>query len=365
MKEICIDTRMAFNSGIGTYIRNIVSILKDGPFKIRLITHVDVVKKWPALSSSFDLIMTAAPIYSIAEQMALPFLVPRCDLFWSPHYNTPLLQLRAKKRVTTIHDVYHLAFGHTLSFPKRAYAQAVMNRAVKVSDHILTDSYFSKSEIIKYTHTPEDKISVVHLGVDGSFFCPKEAGSLEPIREKYQLPQKYFLFVSNLAPQKNIDRLLLAWKLLFQNFPDWKLVLVGKKVKADTWQFILDQNPSLQKQVLLLGQVDNQDLPRLYQLASGAIHPSFYEGFGLTPLEAMSCGCPVVVSKAASLPEVCGDSAIYVDPYHVEDIAEGMRKVMEDQTLCLKLKEKGLQRSRDFTWKKTAEKHIEILERLA
>jgi len=259
MKEICIDARMAFHSGIGTYIRNIIPMLKNGPFKLRLIVNAEVVKKWPELST-FDLILARAPIYSLAEQVTLPFLVPRCDLFWSPHYNTPVMPLRARKRVVTIHDVYHLAFGQTLSLPKRLYAQTVIKRAAKISDHILTDSKFSKDEIMKYTGTKKEKISAVHLGVDSSFFCPtQEEGFLQQLREKYQLPKKYFLFVSNLAPQKNIGRLLQAWDILIKKFPDWKLVLVGKKVKVDAWEFILDQNSLLKSRVLFLGQVDNRD----------------------------------------------------------------------------------------------------------
>jgi len=366
MKEICLDARMAFHSGIGTYLRNIIPLLQNGPFKVRLIVSTEIVKKWPEITSSFDLILSSASIYSIAEQVIVPLLVPRCDLFWSPHYNTPLIPVRARKRVTTIHDVYHLAYSKDLSWPKRAYANAVMKNAVKISDHILTNSKFSKDEIMKYTGIDENKITAIHLGVDSSFFRPMQEGaSQELVRKKYPLPQKYFLFVSNLAPQKNIGRLLLAWNILARDFPDWKLILVGRKAQAYAWEDILDQIPFLKNRVVLLGQVDNQDLPALYQLASGTVHPSFYEGFGLTPLEAMSCGCPVVVSKAASLPEVCGDSAVYVDPYDEQDIADGIRKIIEDQNIGLQLKEKGLKRSQKFTWKKTAEKHIEILDRLA
>ena len=98
MKELCIDVRMAFNSGIGTYIRNIVSMLKSGPFKLTVDCQFrEVVQKWPDLAS-LDLILTSAPIYSVAEQVMFPFLVPRCDLFWSPHYNTPLMPLRCEKK---------------------------------------------------------------------------------------------------------------------------------------------------------------------------------------------------------------------------------------------------------------------------
>jgi len=365
MKEICIDVRMAFNSGIGTYVRNIVSLLKSGPFNIKLIATAEIIKKWPALAS-FDLILTSAPLYSIQEQIQFPFLVPSCDLFWTPHYNIPLFPIRAKKRITTIHDVYHLAYGKILSLPKRLYAKAVIKGAATISDHIITDSTFSKEEIIKYTNTSQNKITVISLGVDKGLFSAKaEPVLLEQIRAKYQLPDRYFLFVSTLAPHKNVDRLLRAWNILAKNYPDWKLVLVGKHVKNQSWQSVIDQNSLLQQQVMFLQQVDNEDLPILYQLAYGAIHPSLYEGFGLPPLEAMSSGCPVVVSKIASLPEVCGDSAVYVDPYDAADMAAGMQKMIEDQSLYHELKAKGLQRSANFTWEKTAAKHIEILEKFA
>src|SRR5690349_8243231 len=125
MKEVCIDVRMAMSSGIGTYIRNLLSRLKEGPFQLRLIANPDTIERWPLLSS-FDLLLTRAPIYSIEEQVKFPFLIPYCDLFWSPHYNIPLLPIRAKKRMVTIHDVCHLARGDLLPFYKRIYAKAVI-----------------------------------------------------------------------------------------------------------------------------------------------------------------------------------------------------------------------------------------------
>jgi len=360
MKEICIDVRMALNSGIGTYIRNIVSRLLKGPFNLKLIAHQELIQKWPALSS-FNVLLTSAPLYSVQEQIALPLLVPKCDLFWTPHFNIPLAGVRANKRMITLHDVYHLAFGENLSWPKRLYAKTVISRAVKISDHILTVSHFSKREILKYTRCLPDKISVVHLGVDASLFSEADPGRLQM---KYQLPEHYFIFVSTLAPHKNIDRLLKAWNILMRELPDWKLIVVGKKVKVNTWQPVLEQYPSLKQQVVFLEHVDNQDLPALYRFADAAVHPSLYEGFGLTPLEAMSCGCPTIVSNAASIPEVCGDSTLYVDPYDIHDIAAGMRKIAQNPALRADLKEKGLKRSQLFTWDKTVQDHIEILERL-
>jgi glycosyltransferase involved in cell wall biosynthesis len=351
---------MALCSGIGTYIRKIVSLLKSEPFKLQLVTSREVVEKWPDLKH-FDLILTSAPVYSIQEQVAFPRIVPQCDLFWTPHYSTPFFSLRAKKRLVTIHDVYHLAFGKTLRLHQQFYAKVMMRRAVNISDHILTISQFSKEEIIKYTKAPQEKISVIHLGVDRSQFTSEPNAILQSeIRKKYGLPQNYFIFVSNLSPHKNIQRLLSAWNLLMKEFPDWGLVLVGKKGKA-----VFDQNLLNKRGVFLLGQVCDQDLSVLYQLAYAAIHPSLYEGFGLTPLEALSSGCPVVVSKAASLPEVCGDAALYIDPYDIQDIVAGMRRMIQDRILYSQLKERGLERSRNFTWEKTVSEHVKILNQLA
>jgi glycosyltransferase involved in cell wall biosynthesis len=358
MKELCIDVRMAFRAGIGTYIRNIIPPLANF-FKLRLITDEESISKWPFLNQC-DLILTSAPIYSIEEQIKFPFLVPPCDLFWTPHYNTPFSPLKSKKRVVTIHDVYHLAFAKTLTFSQRLYSKLMINRAVNISDHIFTISQFSKDEMIKYTGCSAEKISIIPLGVDASHFSEKETSA--PVREKYQLPANYFLFVSTLAPHKNVERLIAAWNILLEKFPSWKLVLVGKPGKESPQT--LQDRPALQKSVLFLGQVDDQDLPAIYRHAYATVHPSLYEGFGLSPLEAMSSGCPVIVSKAASLPEVCGDSALYVDPYDVHDIASTMEKIIQDPLLHAELRAKGLSRCRSFVWSNAVEKYANILERL-
>lgn len=344
-------------SGIGTYIRNLLPRLKNGPFKLKVILNSSDLEKWKE-ASSFELILTETPIYSVQEQLKLPFLIPSCDLFWSPHFNVPLGMIRAKKRLTTIHDVYFLAYSHVLPMLKKIYSKAVINRAAKIADQIVTDSYFSQDEIVKYTSIYKNKIEVIHLGVDRTHFYPHEHP--ERIRKKYQLPERFFLFVSNLAPHKNIQGLVRALSFL----KDEKVVFVGKQTQKGSLEKIVKITPSLMSRLIFLGHVDQEDLPLMYQLASATIHPSLYEGFGFTPLEAMSCGCPVVVSKIASLPEICGESAVYVDPNDPEDIARGMQKIGSDRALCQMLKTQGLERSRLFDWDKTAERYLELLGRL-
>jgi glycosyltransferase involved in cell wall biosynthesis len=365
MKQICIDARMIMNSGIGTYLKNLIPRIKEGPFSLKIIAHPSCLESWAPLSS-YDLILCSAPIYSIQEQLKLPLLIPSCDLFWSPHFNIPLLPIKATKRLVTIHDVYYLAFIRTLSLLRRSYAKVVYGKAVSLSDKIITDSHFSSSELQTLAKAKKEKIEVIHLGVDQSrFSVGQEESVLEQVRTTYALGEKFILFVSNLTQHKNLTGLLRAFRyLLDHGFQEYRLVVVGKKLKEDGSSQILEKDPFLAKHVSFLGIVEEGHLPLLYKLATVSIMPSFYEGFGLPPLEAMSSGCPVVVSKAASLPEVCGDSAEYVDPQDYKDIARGLAKVLTDPTLRKELKDKGLQRSQQFTWEKTAEKHIQILEEM-
>ena len=362
MKKICIDARMINHSGIGTYIRNILVRLQKSPYQISLIVDPASQYEFP---KSFDLILLSTPIYSIKEQLQLPFLIPSCDLFWSPHYNIPLGPIRAKKRLVTIYDVNHLVFIEQLSFLQKIYAKKMIQQAVTRSDHIFTISHFSAQEIVKYTSILSDKITPIHLGVDRAHFFPRnDPNLLDQIKKKYRLPDQFILFVSNLAPHKNVQGLLLAWEQLMKDIPGWKLVFVGKKTKNSDWQLLVDQNPILAQNVLFLGQVDYEDLPLIYESAHATVLPSFYEGFGLTPLEAMSCGCPVVVSRAASLPEIFEDDAIYVDPYSPTDIANGLKTMISNVDLHRMMKFTGLERSLRYNWEKTVDQHLAIIKEL-
>ncbi|MBX7066582.1 MAG: glycosyltransferase family 4 protein [Parachlamydiales bacterium] len=315
MIDLCIDARMAFSSGIGTYIREIVPLLNEHFRVVLLVDQLD--REW---CKGFDQILFNSPIYSIQEQLKYPFKVPKCDLFWSPHYNVPLLPIRAKKRIVTIHDACHLVFG---SFVEKTYARYVMKNALR-ADKVITVSYFSKQEIERFFEFGD--LTVIPIGVNTKRFHPKEAS--EAVRQKYQLPEKFVLFVGSRKAHKNLERL--------------------KKVKD-----LVAVGPGIRR-------VDDEDLPVLYSMAEVFVFPSLYEGFGLPPLEAMSCGCPTAVSKAASIPEVCGDASVYFDPMNVEEIMQAIEKAKKREFV-----EKGLERVKRFDWKKTAEKHMRLFEEVA
>jgi glycosyltransferase involved in cell wall biosynthesis len=331
MIELCIDVRMAFSSGIGTYIRETVPFFLNSPFKVTLLVH-QPNHPW---CKGFEQIVFDTPIYSVSEQVQYPLKIPRCDLFWSPHYNVPLLPIRAKKRVATFHDVCHLVFG---SKTEKMYAKWVMRRALRRSDQLITVSEFSKSEIEKFIGN--GKLEVISIGVNSKRFIRKSYSN--EVRKKYQLPERFVLFVGNQKPHKNLKGLSRAFNKL--KIPNLKLVLVGKGTQR--------------------GIVDDEDLATLYSMAEAFVFPSFYEGFGLPPLEAMSCGCPTAVSKAASMPEVCGNASLYFDPSNDDEIAEAISKIVGHSETREVLIERGFERIKHFDWQKCAERHISLFEKV-
>jgi len=361
-KEVCIDARMLLLGGIGTYIRNLLPGL-NAAFQLKLIVHPDIVEKEKWLQG-YDLIFSSAGIYSIREQIELPMRIPHVDLFFSPHYNIPLAPIRAKRRVVTIHDVFHLAFGSHLQWHERIYAKRIIQQAVGRSHAIITDSAFSASEICKYTHIVADQIIPIHLAVDRNLFQPiVHKDRIAEIVQKFRLPKRYFLFVGNLKPHKNLSNLLLALK---EN-SDWELVIVGKghgMKNVDSGIAAYEKLPELHGKVHWHPTVPNDALSVIYQHAEALILPSYYEGFGLPPLEAMSCGCPVIVSNAASLPEVCSSAALYVAPEKPASIASAMKKLTENPELKQKLVQEGYTNLTRFDWGKTVEKHIELFEKV-
>jgi glycosyltransferase involved in cell wall biosynthesis len=370
--HITIDARMLNASGIGTYIRNILPqiIFSFPDAGINLLGNQSALRKLSSANNSNVMLTDAvSPVYSLTEQIELFRKTPgQVSLFWSPHYNIPLF-IRAKKRLVTIHDVNHLVFLDRLNLQQKIYAKFMMNLAVKFSDTIITVSDFSKSEIAKRTKVDEEKITVIHNGINTELFKPLDNHQSVDTKDKFGLPDKFILFVGNVKPHKNLRRLLTAYEVVYnRGLEDHYLVIAGEKegfITGDQEIFsVVHNNQDLKERVRFSGYVDNADLPVLYNAASVFVFPSLYEGFGLPPLEAMACGCPTVVSNAASLPEVCGDAAYYVDPHDTESISEGMYKILTDNSLRQHLIKKGLERAKLFSWKKSGGDHITVFEEI-
>lgn len=337
--KVCVDVRMLFSSGIGTYLQNLIPRLEEA-FALTLLIRKGM-EKWVNEKTNSSFLILDAPIYTVQEQVIYPFKVPPSDLFWSPHYNVPLFSVLAKKRVVTIHDVCHLAAPQFFPKWKVYMASFLLKEAVRKSDLVLTVSEFSKKEILKFLPLAEKKIEVVTNGVKKG-----EAGFLK--KEELEMDKPFVLYVGNNKPHKNVQRLLQAFIQLPSNY---ELILVSPEKS-----FPVINHP----RVKYLFNVSEERLCLLYKKAKLLMLPSLYEGFGLTPLEAMSFGCPVVASFAASIPEVCGEAAYYVDPYDVRSIYLGMKKVLENSALSEQLVKAGYAREKEFSWDKTADRLIEL-----
>jgi glycosyltransferase len=357
---LVIDFRMHKASGIGTYIKSILPFLVE-KFEVILLGSRAEIQDY-AWSKSVKILECKSKIYSIKEQLELPLTIPECDIFWSPHFNIPILPIRAKFRVVTIHDVFHLAFYDTLNFMQKIYAKMIFNQALSRSDMVLSVSNFSRSEILKYAKTDKNIFVVPNAIDERRFNCHCDSNALETVARDYSLPKDFVLFVGNVKPHKNLKNLLFALEKTNLN-----LVIVGKKdgfITGDSVIAEIIRTKNLSNRIFFTGYVKDADIGAIYNLAKLFVFPSLYEGFGIPPLEAQACSCPVVCSNAASMPEACGDSVMYFDPYNVEDMRDKIQMVLDDENLQNELRAKGFENVKRFSWERSAKQIIEIMENL-
>jgi len=282
------------------------------------------------------------------------------DVIHNP-YQVPTLFKFKQKYIITVHDIMQILFPKEVKPLVHLVQKTMLPRTLKTADKIIADSYNTKKDIIKYFKIPEDKIKVIHLGVDEDYKpLPKE--KMESIKKKYNINHPFILYVGALKPSKNIPTLIKAfYKLKKQGLP-YKLVITGKKRWKYKEVFKLIDKLNLSKDTIFTGYVPKEDLPALYNAADLFVSPSLYEGFGLPPLEAMACGTPVITSNTSSLPEVVGDAGIMVDPYDVDGLSKAMYEVLTNDGLREELRKKGLERAKLFSWKECAEEHLKVYE---
>lgn len=284
----------------------------------------------------------------------LILMLQKGDVIFYPTMFAPLVKFGNKKVVTTIHDIAFITQAKSFSIFFQIYYKYSIKRVIKKADRIITVSNFSKKEIEKYFPKSIGKINVIHLGMD-SIFRP-----MNNIEKKNQI-----LYVGSLNERKNFIGVLKAFDLLNKN--EYKLVIVGNffgtfNLSNEAQEYInrAKNNPNIEfKQ-----GVSNEELVKIYNQSKIFLFPSFYEGFGLPVLEAISCGTPVICSNVSSLPEVGGDAVIYCNPYDVDDIKNKIELVLNDENLQKEMIQKGLNRSKLFSWEKSAQEHIKIFKEL-
>jgi glycosyltransferase involved in cell wall biosynthesis len=259
-------------------------------------------------------------------------------------------------QIVTICDLSFLRNPKWFSKKFYFYYKFLIPRIAKNSLKIITISEFSKNEIIELLNAHESKIKVIHCGGSEEFVNLTDNDLAIDHSKK-----RYILSVSTLGPRKNLELLILAFQKL--KLPDLQLTIVGSKNNVFAGNNLINLT-NADKNIIFTGYISDRELNSLYRNAALFVYPSLYEGFGIPPLEAMGCGVPVVVSNVASLPEVCGDAAYYVDPRNVESISEGIYRVLTDENLRNTLILKGLERIKLFSWEKAAKEVLNVYDEI-
>jgi glycosyltransferase involved in cell wall biosynthesis len=273
--------------------------------------------------------------------------------------NSPLLlnfsglsPLLYRNKITTIFDLSFLRHPEWFSKEYYHFYKTLLPWSIKYSVALITISNYSKKEINELLQVPMDRMHVVYCSVPEIF---------RNITNEIKLGKRYVLSVSSIDPRKNFKNLILAFNRL--DIEDLELIIVGSEhsvFKNQDLKKVIQSN----KHTHFTGYLSDDELAQLYKNAMLFIYPSLYEGFGIPPLEAMAFGCPTIVSNITSLPEVCGDAAYYVDPYDINDIAKGMKEVLENDNLRSNLINKGYDRVKLFSWEKSAMKIMEVITEL-
>jgi glycosyltransferase involved in cell wall biosynthesis len=283
------------------------------------------------------------------EQLELPFYT-RGDLLLNLCNSGPLLQ---RNQVVTIHDAAIFATPSSFSRAFRAWYKFLLPHLGGIARRVITDSHHSKRELMRFCGLAEDRIEVIYLGSDQALRYAAD----NTVLDRNDLAGKPYIFaVSSQDERKNFSGLAEAIELL--GTQDFKVVIAGG---ANPRVFRTSEVDHV-KHVKFLGYVNNNELRALYEHAACFVYPSLYEGFGLPPLEAMACGCPVIVSNATSLPEVCGEAALYCDPNNPSDIADKIQQLMRHPELGDELRARGFERAREFSWDKCARESLAVFD---
>ncbi len=271
------------------------------------------------------------------------------------------------KKVVTVHDMVYKAFPETVRGRTKLMLNIGLKKSMKRADLIVTDSEFSKSEIIKYFPEHKRKIRVVPCGVDLERFKPcTDEARIAQVKSSLGIDGDYFLYVGTIEPRKNLERLMTAYAAFAKKVGDGapKLVLAGGKGWLNDGIYSRVKKLGLEGKALFTEYVPSEDMCPLMCGALAFTFPSLYEGFGMPPLEAMACGVPVLTTDAASLPEVVGDCAVICNAYSAKSIAQGLYRLYSDEKLRAQLGKKGFERAKSFTWERSAQLLYDVYKEL-
>lgn len=302
----------------------------------------------------------------IWEQLLLPFLCVfklRASILFCPNYTSPIFHPFVKT-VTVIHDCSFYAIGHLYPRSRRIFKHIITLSTI-FSSHIISVSHRTKEDILKYTHKKyRNKIHVTQLAADERFVnVSLNKDSFLLLKKKYNLPDKYILFVGFWEPRKNLQRLLQAFQQIKNDIPHSLVIVGGKGWWYETMLQEIEEKYDSSR-ITLTGYVPDEELAAFYYFSDLYAFVSLYEGFGISALEAVSCGTPVLASSNTTLPEVLGNAGIYVDPYKFDDIAKKMKMYLTDKSLQKTMPSACLEVAGKYSWTNTSTKTLSFFKEI-
>lgn len=371
MKKISLELQWAVGkkTGVGWYIYNIVKELSKSDKNDYIAEFINFMGRHNVKSQiDYDIkikqnkLLTYTMYNFLTKKMNIShnlILGTKSDIYHFFNFTIPK-NIKGKV-IVTIYDTVFISAPETMG--NRKELEEYKYGAQK-SDLIITISESAKNDIIENLGVSEDKIEIVHPGIDLENYSQKyEKEELERIRNKYKLPSEYILYLGTIEPRKNIERTIKAFiKYKKEVKDDLKLVIAGGK----GWKYdnIMKLIESMGTDIILTGYIDEEDKIPIYKLAQIFAFPSLYEGFGMPVLEAMAAGVPVVTSNVSSLPEVAGDAAILVDPLNEDEIFEAYKKIRNDSIYREKMIQKGYEQAKKYQWKYSVKVLEQIYEKI-
>lgn len=362
--RIGFDARMIDHPGIGRYIRCLLPEIFRQDKKSEFLLFGDAEK----LSGFSDhgnvkIVPWKVPVYSLFEQVTCPYSSAKLDLAHVPHFNVPVL-CGKQKIVSTIHDLIYLVVPGAMRFDLgRLYAHFLIGQAVKRSSAVISVSEHTKKDILDhFGEEYSSRIHVIYEAADNMFRKLDDKDKMVEIKNKYGLSDNIILYVGSIRTHKNVRGLIDVYNTLKEWEIPHELVLTGRwSDRTGALKDIIDKSPGIK----YLGEVPSGDLVALYNYAKVLVHVSLYEGFGLTVLEAMKCGTPVVVSDTSSLPEIAGDAGLRVSPMNIVQIANTVYNVLVNKRIRREMTKAGLEQVKKFSWEKAAGETLEVYKNVA
>src|SRR5450755_3569128 len=369
--KIAIDIRRMTEFGVGTYIRNVVRTLGrlDHENEFLLIGSPNKVEEIGALPPNFHTIPALASDRSVQGYREFRTALKRlsCDLVHIPNlYSVP--RMLPCPYVMTVHDVLqHMSRAREQSGFWRSFHFQMTKRVLAGAARIFAVSNFTRNEIEKLFEIPSDRVEVIYNAIDERFLHGHASeADRDLIAQRYQVTYPFLLYAGRISPHKNVVRMIEAFSALKtelerdQAFPDLKLIIIGDDLSGNPDLRRTVVRSGVQHDVRFLGFVPIEVLRIFYDEAKIFVFPSLYEGFGLPPLEAMAHGTPVVTSNTSSLPEVVGNAAVLVNPENVFEIMRALHRVLVDQALRDKLKARGYEQAKRFSWDAAAQQILRV-----